>query len=315
MSINRKIYTYLSIIVLLVAGLGVTAQPAKAAECAKYHIVKPGEYLVKIAGYYGVSWQYIADINNLKNPSKIYAGNKLCVLLVGDEPNNGNNNGDDNGDNGDDYDGYPTFSIVSVIEDEDVTIKTYDLPPHDSFDVLMGEMGTKGKGGIKVDTINTNSGGSKQFTFDIPKALWGEYQIAIRLQSNTGSGYFAYNWFYNNTNGGGGTGGCCKPPKGYSGFPTFSILSVVRNEDVTVQAYNLPPGDTFKVLMGPMGTKGVGGIQVDVFDTGSGGSEQFTFDIPSALRGSHQISIRMQSTTGSGYFAYNWFYNNTAVDP
>jgi hypothetical protein len=35
-------------------------------------------------------------------------------------------------------------------------------------------------------------------TFDIPASLKGSYQIAVRLQSNTGSGYFAYNWFYNN---------------------------------------------------------------------------------------------------------------------
>ncbi|HLE51762.1 MAG TPA: LysM domain-containing protein [Anaerolineales bacterium] len=311
MSITRKITFYLSIFVLLVAGLGFTAQPAQAAACAKYHIVKKGEYLAKIASYYGVTWRYIADINHLKNPSRIYAGNKLCVLLVGDEANNGDNNGD----NENDYEGFPTFSIVSVVEDEDVTVKTYNLPPHDSFDVLMGEMGTKGKGGIKVDTINTGSGGSKQYVFDIPKALRGEYQIAIRLQSNTGSDYFAYNWFYNNTNGGGGTGGGYKPPKGYTGFPTFSILSVIRNEDVTIQAYNLPPDDSFNVYMGPMGTKGVGGIKVDEIDTGSGGSKQYTFDIPSALKGSYQISIRLQSTSGSGYFAFNWFYNNTAVDP
>jgi len=306
MSITRKITFYLSIFVLFVGGLGFTAQPAQAAACAKYHIVKRGEYLAKIASYYGVTWRYLADINHLKNPSRIYAGNKLCVLLEGDKAGPG--------DSQDDYEGFPTFSIVSVVEDEDVTIKTYDLPPHDSFDVLMGEMGTKGKGGIKVDTIDSGSGGSKQFVFDIPKALRGEYQIAIRLQSNTGSDYFAYNWFYNNTNGG-GTGGGDKPPKGYTGFPTFSILSVIRNEDVTIQAYNLPPGDSFNVYMGPMGTKGVGGIKVDEIDTGSGGSKQYTFDIPSSLKGSYQISIRLQSTTGSGYFAFNWFYNNTAVDP
>src|SRR3989304_9728756 len=99
MSITRKITFYLSIFVLLVAGLGFPAQPAQAAACAKYHIVKKGEYLAKIASYYGVTWRYIADINHLKNPSRIYAGNKLCVLLQGDEPGNG----DDDDDNNNDY--------------------------------------------------------------------------------------------------------------------------------------------------------------------------------------------------------------------
>jgi hypothetical protein len=29
------------------------------------------------------------------------------------------------------------------------------------------------------------------------------------------------------------------------------------------------------------------------------------------LSGSFQISIRLQSISGSGFYAYNWFYNNT----
>jgi hypothetical protein len=81
-----------------------------------------------------------------------------------------------------------------------------------------------------------------------------------------------------------------------------------------VQAFNLPPNDSFIVTMGPMGTQGLGGIQVTTVDTGSGGAKQFTFTVPAALKGSYQIATRMQSPA-SGYFAYNWFYNNTAVAP
>jgi hypothetical protein len=176
----------------------------------------------------------------------------------------------------------------------------------------MGYIGTKGVGGIKVDTINSGSGGSFSDTFDIPAALKGQYQIAIRLESNTGSGYFAYNWFYNNTAGTNiGGGGEANPPTGYTGFPTFSIASVVRNQTVTVVTHNLPANDKFDVLMGPMGTLGINGYFVTTIDTGIGGSQTLTFDIPSQLAGSFQISVRMQSRTGTGYFAYNWFYNNT----
>ena len=66
--------------------------------------------------------------------------------------------------------------------------------------------------------------------------------------------------------------------------------------------------------MGPMGTQGIGGIQVVTIDTGAGGSKGYTFSIPASLYGSNKISIRMQSPT-SGYYAYNWFYNNTAGSP
>jgi hypothetical protein len=208
------------------------------------------------------------------------------------------------------YSGIPTFSILSVVTDKTVTIKTNNFPANDNFDVLMNYMHTKGVNGVKVTTISSGNGGSFQATFNIPTSLKGQYQIAIRLQSNTGSGYFAYNWFYNNTAGSNTGGGGIS--SGYSGYPTFSILSVVRNKTVKVQTYNLPANDNFKVLMGPMGTRGINGYKVTTFNSGSGGSTSLTFEIPPELKGSYQISIRMQSTTGSGYFAYNWFYNNTA---
>lgn len=210
------------------------------------------------------------------------------------------------------YPGIPTFSIDSTVQDVSVTITTYNFPAHDSFDVLMGAMGTRGVNGILVAQVNSGAGGSLTWTFDIPPALQGRYQIAIRLQSNTGSGYYAYNWFYNNTAG--SSGGPVPPPppaSGYTGFPTFSISSVTANSSVTIVAYNLPPHNTFQVTMGPIGTRGIGGYVVDTFNSGSGGTQTFTFPIPAQLHGVNQIAIRLQSTSGSGYYAYNWFYNRT----
>jgi hypothetical protein len=206
---------------------------------------------------------------------------------------------------------YPTFSIVSVVADKNVTIETYNFPEYDSFDVLFGKMGTRGVNGIKVATISSGSGGSFTKTFNIPNALKGEYQIAIRLQSNTGSGYYAYNWFYNNTTGSSNGNGSSISDHGYTGYPTITIKSVVRNKNVTVEISNMPPDDKFKVLMGPMGTRGKNGYKVETFNTGDGGKERLTFEIPSQLKGSYKISIRLESVTGSSYYAYNWFYNNT----
>jgi len=210
------------------------------------------------------------------------------------------------------YYGNPTFSILSVVQDQSVTIQAYNLPPNDSYTVTMGAMGTRGINGILVATSNSGKGGTKQFTYTVPAALFGSYQIAIRMQSPT-SGYFAYNWFYNNTTGVAATstpGPSPTPIPIYYGYPTFSILSVVRNQSVTIQAYNLPPNDSFTVTMGAMGTRGINGILVATTNTGKGGTKQFTYTVPAALSGSSQIAIRMQSLT-SGYFAYNWFYNNT----
>jgi hypothetical protein len=208
------------------------------------------------------------------------------------------------------YSGYPTFSISSVEKDSTVTIKTYNLPPQDTFRVRMGLMGTRGVNGIKVSTFDSGKGGVQTLTFKIPHDLYGKKQIAIRIESTNRSGYYAYNWFYNNTTGTSGNGGKGGKP-GYTGHPTITILSVVRNQSVTFRANNLPPSDEFKVLMNNMGTRGVNGVNVGSFKTGDGGKKIYTFSIPEKFQGRKQIAIRIQSTTGSGYYAYNWFHNNT----
>lgn len=201
----------------------------------------------------------------------------------------------------------PTFSILSVVKNTTVTIQTYNFPAHEKFDVLMNYMGTKGKYGLLVDVVQSGGGGSFKATFPIPPEFKGEYQIAIRLESQS-SPYFAYNWFYNNTAGSGGGG---KPPHGsYAGYPTFSITAVVRNKTVSILTKNLPPHDKFEVLMGPMGTKGINGYHMDTINSGKGGSKSYTFSIPPQLKGSNKISIRLQSII-SPYYAYNWFWNNT----
>jgi hypothetical protein len=200
------------------------------------------------------------------------------------------------------YTGIPTISILSVDEDESVTIQTHNFPANQDFKVLMGQMGTRGIGGIHVTTIASGSGGSFTETFEIPEELKGNYRIAIRLQTANGV-FYAYNWFYNNTT-------AVQPLPGYSGIPTFSIAAVVKDDTVTIKANNFPPNYDFKVLMGKMGTRGIGGTHVTTFNSGIGGSFEGTFDIPAALAGEYQIAIRLESTTG-GFYAYNWFYNNT----
>jgi hypothetical protein len=201
----------------------------------------------------------------------------------------------------------PTFSIVSIVPDASVTILTYNFPANRSFDVLMGAISTRGVGGIKVTTINSGAGGSFTATFNIPPALFGQYQIALRLENTTGSGYYAYNWFYNNRFGSLPT---VPPPASAKPSPTILITGVIQDVSVTVTTQNFPANDRFDVLMGFMGSRGIGGILVSTVSTGAGGSLKFTFPIPPALHGQPQIAIRLQSATGSDYYAYSWFLNN-----
>ena len=94
-----------------------------------------------------------------------------------------------------------------------------------------------------------------------------------------------------------------------STIPTFSITEVEKDVSVSVITYNLPANQKFTVRMGLYGTKAVGGTEVGVVESGSGGSLKASFQIPAAYKGLSQVAIRMDSA--EGYYAYNWFYNNT----
>ncbi|MCH7480983.1 MAG: hypothetical protein IIC79_06290 [Chloroflexi bacterium] len=91
---------------------------------------------------------------------------------------------------------YPTFSVPAVSEDNSVTITTFNLAPADSYMVFIGAYGTLGIGGIMVDTLDAGAGGTMSVTFSIPPEMYGVDRLAIRLESSI-SGYFAYNWFWN----------------------------------------------------------------------------------------------------------------------
>jgi hypothetical protein len=89
----------------------------------------------------------------------------------------------------------PTITILSVIENESVTIKTSNFPADTKLQVRMGKPGTAGVDGILVESFNSKNGGSFVITFEIPEKLHNEEKIAIRLESS--NGYYSYNWFEN----------------------------------------------------------------------------------------------------------------------
>ena len=97
---------------------------------------------------------------------------------------------------------------------------------------------------------------------------------------------------------------------GASVIPTFSISSVVRDTSVTVLTANFPANQDFVVSMGPLNDQGLGGVTVATTNSGAGGAITATYSIPTALLGTAQISIRMQSA--AGYYSFNWFWNATA---
>jgi LysM repeat protein len=173
-------------LIILVAAVGFSAQPAAASTCTKWYTVRPGDNLYRIGMKFGVSWTYLAKINHISNPSKIYSGQVLCVSTTSGGTSGGTSSGN--------Y-GYPYFFIQAVSRNNTVSITGYNYPTNTKFDVYMGPIGTKGVGGYYVTSFNSGSGGKIAKTFPIPPELYGSAKIAIRTQDGP---FYAYNWFWNN---------------------------------------------------------------------------------------------------------------------
>lgn len=203
----------------------------------------------------------------------------------------------------------PHTNITNVNQEQDVTVKGTNFTTDDTYDVYIGLFGTKGVGGTKVATQDTDSNGTFTETYAIPASLKTEGKLAIRFVSKA-TGYYAYDWFVNKgttTT----TSGAGYPPNGANTIPTFTITAVVENDTVSIKGKNFTTNDSYKVYMGLFGTKGVGGVEVATQATDGSGTFNATYSIPNSLKNVSPIAIRLQSPS-TGYYSYNWFYNSTS---
>jgi len=194
-------------LVLAVAPLGVSPRTVYAATCAKEYIVKSGDWVRKIAREQNVAWQEIVRINKLTAPDLIYPGQKLCLQETGatatPTPTRTATPAATRTATPQPTATFvpaviPTFRIVSVVAGNSVTIETRNFPAGVKFDVRMGAYGTAGVGGTLITTTDSGAGGTFQAKYTIPAGLKTLDRIAIRLESAS-TGYYAFNWFYNNT--------------------------------------------------------------------------------------------------------------------
>lgn len=98
-------------------------------------------------------------------------------------------------------------------------------------------------------------------------------------------------------------------------IPTIEIIAVEAGKSVTIRTHNFPANQTFTVTVGKMGTKGVGGVVAGTFNSGVGGTANFTFPIPAAVQGYDKIAIRAETAHLFPYYSYNWFHNSNAGTP
>lgn len=209
----------------------------------------------------------------------------------------------------------PIINIVSVVQDQSVTVQTAYFPAYDTFNVTMGLSGTQGIGGILVSKLTTGVGGAILAKFHIPSELYGQQIISIRLESPT-SGYYSYNWFYNST--------AASVPAYYptsvpysttptwrgiqEGFPRFDIVKVYKGEKVDIRLINYPASREYAVYMKDGRSAYITWYDVAVFNSAAGGIFDATFSIPTELKYRPLIAVKIYDKSRK-IFTVNLFYN------
>ncbi len=170
----RRSIMVLMVVIILIAGTGISAQPAQASSCSSYHVVRHGETLSWIGRYYGVNWVYLAQINHIAPPRYvIYTGQWLCIA---------------GWDHGGVYP-YPpapvvkawSYSVVKVEKDTSLRIRTSNFPSNVLFDVSIGRLKNGAYEWIKVADLDSDSGGAFGKTYGIPAEFAGIAKLAIRI--------------------------------------------------------------------------------------------------------------------------------------
>jgi LysM repeat protein len=280
MSPLKKISLVLMALLVMFGLVAATFQPAAAATstCKQYHTVERGEYLVMIARMYGTDWRALAEINDLKTPSRIYPGQKLCVSTSGTLPVVIPVTGTSTGS--------VRVYALSVKEDQSVTLRGRYLVANTRYSVYLGKYKAAPAADILVGSVYTDKNGAFSATFNLPKKLVDISKVAVSLYN--GRGDVAGNWFINATLEG-NTGGSEMPAF------SFSIVSVDKNNTVRIKTNNLPANTTFDVLMGKASSQGKNGYLAGTLSSSKGGAIKATFDIPSELEDRSKIDIRLEN--------------------
>ena len=202
----------------------------------------------------------------------------------------------------------PFIAIVSVKGGESVTVRATGLPAGRTFTARMDKGTTTAANGIVVGQTQSGADGAFDATYAIPASLKTELPIAIRIDSD--GGFYAYNWFLNQTKTASPAPTATSTPTSTSLKPYIQVVAVEKNTRITVSATNFPANIDFKVRVGPYYTFGRYQQDMATISSGKGGSFLFNVNLPDIVKDVSLVTIRMDSVTGSQHLvAYNAFTN------
>ncbi len=188
----------------------------------------------------------------------------------------------------------PSFEVCAVRKDMEVHIETSNFPDGEVFKVLMGimpnypEMDPYYDGKMKrpkgYDGYGQSMNDKQGYGYNMAGPNNGQY--GQPMNSKQGYGYNA-----------------AGPNNGQYGQPMY---------DYSKQQHPMPmPEGKYKSKMPPK--VWIAYYEAGEYESGDQNGGLAMFEIPEELAGAYRISILLRTDDAYPYYAYNWFYNNSAV--
>lgn len=175
LTIYRRAGGITAAILLCLALLVGMARAQSPSACLDRFLVRPGDSLTGIANIYGFDWRVIAELNDLRSPYDLYAGQWLCLpAKVGAEAAAST----------------PHPSRVprwtARISGKWVEIQIYNFPARNAYVVkAAGSQAQPDEPVYKLGTLRTKKGGDLLARFPLPEELREIAQIEICLKNAT----------------------------------------------------------------------------------------------------------------------------------
>lgn len=279
MKMSKRLTLLLLAFAISISLVITTHQTASAAvekpeNCTKWHTVKQGEYLSKIAELYDTNWYSLASINRMSNPSLIYPNQKICIFYSGytySPPANTPTGSTST-----------TVFAISVKEDSYVTVQGKNLSAETRYSVYLNKYYGNLESKILVGSASTDKSGSFKGTYTIPKKLYDVMKISLIVTSPRGSS--TSNWFINATSSN-NVGGINSPKV------SVSILSVKKDKWVKINVKNLPTNVTFKVYINKLDASMRKAVEVGTIRGTKNDLVSDSFDIPGTFKDLSNLEI------------------------
>ena len=230
--------------------LSVAATPTQArGTCKDYYYVQYGDTLYKISLKYGLNWTEIANANGIGWPYTIYYGTQICI------PEGGSYDYDSDYDYDNGY--YPSgdyiyAKILDVTPNKDFTLKSYNLPKKEHFEVSIGKCDYSSA--TTVGEITTDGEpGNYTDTYKIPKKYKNVSCLVAYLDSTKTTR--ATSVTFTNTSTG------ASSSSDFSNL-AFSVNGVKKNRNITLRVTDFVKNEKYKIYIGAQGTGAYPGIQV-----------------------------------------------------